>query len=288
MAARWDDRVLEIDGIRRRGGLAATSELLTDGSTSHRLTAAVRTGAIIRVRQGWYGLVGSAPELESAVRVGGRATATTAARSLGLAAMPDGILHVRVDAHSARLRDPSDRTTRLRTDPRVCVHWRRGGAGTRHAMTALEALDDMATCQPVERVVAAVDSAIRLGLLSRESWLRRIARRPARQRVLLADVDPRSESYLESIARFRLRRGGYLPEVQVPVARVGRVDLRIGRLVIELDGWEHHGDREAFERDRRRDAECIRQGLIPLRFTSRQLSRDWAWVRGVVDSSARL
>lgn len=280
--------MLEVDGVRRRGGLAATWELLRAGSTSHRLTAAVRSGMIVRIRQGWYGLPDTDGGLESAVRVGGRATSITAARSLGVAAMPDGRLHVRVEAHAARLRDPSDRTRRLHSDPDVCVHWRPGGSGTRHAMSAIDALDDMTMCQPVERVVAAADSAIRLGLVSEASWLRRIARQPPPLRELLADVDRRSESYLESIMRFRLRRLGFFPALQVTIPAVGRIDLRLGRLVIELDGWEHHRDRDAFERDRRRDAECLRQGLIPLRFTSRQLLRDWAWVRGVVESCARL
>ena len=277
----------EDDGIRRRGGLAATHELLADGTTSHRLTQLVRRGEIVRVRQGWYGLPNGDDVLTSAVRVGGRATATTAARALGLAAMPDGRLHVRVDAHGSRLRDPFEASRRLASTSPVCVHWHDGGSGTRHRLSALEALEDMRWCQPAERVVAAADSAIRLGLISRSRWARSADDSPERLRHLLHEVEPAAESYLESIARFRLRRLGFDPLVQPEIPAVGRVDLQLGRVVVELDGWEHHADRDAFENDRRRDAECIRAGLLPLRFTARQLLRHWTWTRTMIVAAAQ-
>jgi very-short-patch-repair endonuclease len=277
----------ETDGIRARGGLAATHELLRDGSTSHRLTALTRAGTIVRVRQGWYGMPDRHDELEQAVRVGGRATSTTAARALGLAVMPDPVLHVRVDPHASRLRDPIERR-RLTSGAQVCVHWRAGGSGTRHRMSASAALVDMAACRPIERVVAAADSAIRLGLLTRTGWRSAVRGLPRGSADLAAEVDARSESILESIMRFRLRRLGFRPEVQARIDGVGRVDLLLGRVVIELDGWEHHRDRDAFEADRRRDDECVRRGLIPLRFSARQLLRNWQWVRSIVEDCARL
>lgn len=43
------------------------------------------------------------------------------------------------------------------------------------------------------------------------------------------------------------------------------------RLVVELDGYEFHRGREAFERDRARDVELRLAGLTVLRFTWRQL-----------------
>lgn len=47
------------------------------------------------------------------------------------------------------------------------------------------------------------------------------------------------------------------------------------RVVVELDSWEHHGDRTAFEVDRERDRWLARQGILALRFTWRQ-ARDGA------------
>jgi very-short-patch-repair endonuclease len=47
-----------------------------------------------------------------------------------------------------------------------------------------------------------------------------------------------------------------------------------GRLVVETDGWEDHGPREAFESDRERDAWLVAHGHRVVRFTWRQLTRE--------------
>jgi hypothetical protein len=67
---------------------------------------------------------------------------------------------------------------------------------------------------------------------------------------------PHSEtrSPLESrFLRFCRDRGLPIPAVNVPVAGY-EVDClwRDARLVVELDSWAHHGDRDSFEADRRR------------------------------------
>ena len=56
------------------------------------------------------------------------------------------------------------------------------------------------------------------------------------------------------------------------IAGVGRVDFLIGdRLVLEADGYEWHGERVAFERDRKRDRELVRRGYIVIRATYSQV-----------------
>ena len=62
------------------------------------------------------------------------------------------------------------------------------------------------------------------------------------------------------------------PEVNVPV-HGHQVDFlwRDQGLVVEVDGFQFHSTREAFERDRRRDAELQRAGLRVLRVTWRQV-----------------
>lgn len=47
------------------------------------------------------------------------------------------------------------------------------------------------------------------------------------------------------------------------------------RVVVELDSWEHHSDRAAFELDRQRDRWLAARDILPLRFTWRQV-RDGA------------
>lgn len=46
------------------------------------------------------------------------------------------------------------------------------------------------------------------------------------------------------------------------------------KLVVELDSWEHHGDRAAFERDRARDPELLLAGYRMIRITHRRLDAE--------------
>jgi very-short-patch-repair endonuclease len=54
------------------------------------------------------------------------------------------------------------------------------------------------------------------------------------------------------------------------------------RLVIETDGWESHGTRQAFERDRRRDERLKLAGYELLRFTRRRIIADPSGVMSTV------
>jgi very-short-patch-repair endonuclease len=46
------------------------------------------------------------------------------------------------------------------------------------------------------------------------------------------------------------------------------------KLIVELDSWEFHGDRAAFERDRARDPKLLIAGYRTIRVTHRRLDRD--------------
>lgn len=59
------------------------------------------------------------------------------------------------------------------------------------------------------------------------------------------------------------------------------------RLVVETDGWEFHGTREAFETDRRRDAELIAAGWRVMRFTWRQVTEQPKWAIQMVEAALR-
>lgn len=74
--------------------------------------------------------------------------------------------------------------------------------------------------------------------------------------------------FLSLCRRYRLP----LPEVNVKVGKY-EVDFlwRDVGLVVETDGFRHHGHRAAFESDRARDAELEAAGYRVLRFTYRQV-----------------
>jgi hypothetical protein len=73
------------------------------------------------------------------------------------------------------------------------------------------------------------------------------------------------------------------PEVNVLLAGL-EVDFlwRAAALVVETDGFETHGTRAAFERDRKRDATLALAGIRVLRFTYRRVTREPASVAATV------
>ena len=113
--------------------------------------------------------------------------------------------------------------------------------------------------------------------------LRRGHRGAARLRALL-DYDPAAAadalSELERLYLDLLRRAG-LPEPQVNVLVDGYlVDCYWPDfdLIVELDSYEFHGDREAFERDRAKIADLRAAGHQAVQFTYRQVTGEPEWV----------
>lgn len=266
----------------RRREVAATHELLSDGWSSRQLSRAVARGELIRVRQGWYTTPDLAAPLQEAFRVGGRLTCAQAGRLLGLSVRNGPRVHVAVPLHASRLRSPGDAHARL--EPRdAVVHWVAEGGRSRVIRDTLDVLVDMAYCQPLEWTVAAVDSALRLGLIDGAGWLRRCRKMPRRLRRLLARVDRRAASVTESLVRVRLQGLGIEPRLQVRIPGVGNVDFLIGtKLVIEVDGWAYHANPDVFEHDRTRDARLSIRGYRVLRFSYQQVMSRWGEVKGAI------
>lgn len=69
---------------------------------------------------------------------------------------------------------------------------------------------------------------------------------------------------------------------------IGRVDLLVGHLVIELDGRAHHDNDPAFHRDRLRRARLEAAGYAVVEFTYRLVVDEAALVATIVrDTLAR-
>ncbi|MCU1441209.1 MAG: hypothetical protein JWP85_2206 [Rhodoglobus sp.] len=266
--------------VQRRGGIARTYELLRDGHTSHRLTAAVRCGEVIRVRQGHYACPELADEQQRAVRIGGRLTGLAGARSHGIWTPGASLLEVSVPTDARALRTARDPRSRLSAhpDPAVRVRWTDGGArGTRAVLEVAECLRAIVRDQPPIVAFAAIESALRLGLINRKTARALGLTRHAKALSRL------SESGGESLLKFRLLTRRIAFRQQVRIAGVGRVDFLVGaRLVIEVDGAEFHTSREAFEEDRRRDAVLAALGYRVLRFSYRQVEQRWPEVSAAI------
>lgn len=275
--------------VGRRGGVAATFELLRDGHTSYALARAVRDGSVIRARQGHY----VTPELHpleiAAVRVGGRLTGVSGARRHGIWSPLRSTLHIAVNPDARALRTPRDPRRRLveLARPGVIVAWTgRPEPGTRSLVGIGGCLLEICRREKPRVAFAAIESALHLGLVSTREWSRLASCLPIAARSALTAVGQLSESGGESLARFGMLSAGIPHRQQVSIATVGRIDFLIGsRLVVEIDGAQFHTSREQFEEDRRRDAQLSRLGYRVLRFSYTQVSDRWDEVLAAIGAA---
>jgi very-short-patch-repair endonuclease len=178
-----------------------------------------------------------------------------------------GPIHVTVPRDCRRRGIKIHRTTLARAN--VTMH--HGIRVTRAARTLL----DVAPEWDRRRLTRGVNDALLSNYLY-ESQLSDILDRCLRHKgaKALAAVDPnRSRSDFEDDFTPFARRFG-LPKPQINARVNGReVDALFPehRLIVELDGWGTHRTRYAFEDDRERDAEMLKNGLATVRITKERL-----------------
>ncbi|MCB2413356.1 DUF559 domain-containing protein [Demequina sp. TTPB684] len=253
-----------------RGGAVRWKTLVELGFAPSSLQRAVNRGAVERPARGVVAVQGASRDAIAVAALGGRLTCVSALRHLKvpLREDPDRIhVGLGVDLHRAiaseALRDVVIHRSVLLSDASGGAH--RRGAGPTGVATAIQIASGC--LGPLDHLIA-VDGALRMNLISLKDLC--FSRPSATERGLwlARHCDPRAESLLETVARWALTDAGYLVDTQVPIPGVGRVDLLVeNSLVVELDGREHHRDREAFAADRRRDRALNAWGLRVLRFT---------------------
>lgn len=230
---------------------------MTAGVTDGDLRGAVRRGRVLSLGGGTYALPSAAPDAVIAARLRGRLTCCSAAKRLGLDLLTDPLVpHVVVPPNNA-----------VDTDEAV-VH-RATVPGSGPVVPVLHALVAVLRCLDTVDAVVVVDSALRqraARLHSLDARLRGPGSVEARRRLGLADA--RSGSVIETVARLALRQAGLPVDCQVLIEGVGRVDLVIdGWLVVELDGFAYHSDRDRYRTDRRRTNGLVARGYRVLRFS---------------------
>ena len=153
------------------------------------------------------------------------------------------------------------------------------------ATNAARSLVDLSGALSPRQLGVALDDALRRRILTLDSLSRCVARlaeapgrRPALLHELLAErmpgFDP-GDSDLETSVLRLLVANGFPPPVQQFRVRMGtrtfRIDLAYPavRLAIELDGWDFHRTRTAFDDDRTRANLLVANGWTLVRFTSR-------------------
>jgi very-short-patch-repair endonuclease len=197
----------------------------------------------------------------------------TAARHLGIELLhPDGN-HVTVPRHRGRAQVPGWQIHRANVEAEEAV------VGDMHRLIApLRTVTDLARRLPHSEAVVAADSALRQGMFTVTALVAvtavAIGRGAQRLRRLASAVDPLSGSVLESLLRVLLVAHGLTPprsqyEIWDNLRFIARVDFcwPDARLVVEVDGFAYHSNRDSYRRDRERDNELERLGWHVLRFT---------------------
>lgn len=147
---------------------------------------------------------------------------------------------------------------------------------------------DLAEVLTRDALAKAVDQAEILRILDLRELEDALARNPGRRgllplRALLSSLDPQSKLTKNDFERrlLHLLKKASLPtpEPNATLYLEGRTihpDFlwRRERFVLETDGWHTHRTRQAFERDRAKDALLLRAGYRVLRITWRQLLND--------------
>ncbi|MGI9019578.1 MAG: type IV toxin-antitoxin system AbiEi family antitoxin domain-containing protein [Solirubrobacterales bacterium] len=270
----------------RQGGRAARRQLLAAGVSTNAIGRRVRSGLLLREHPGVYALAHRAPtewgrELAATLACGpGSVTShRSAARVHGFLPYPaTGVIWVTTTslrgtgASGVRL----TRTRVLDPDEVVFEDWL---PLTSPARTLL----DVAGLEDAETLEEAVAAAqVRRAVTGEELWaqvLRSRGRRGAGAlRTLLERSTPAAEtrSVAERLMLRLIRRSG-LPEPLVNKPLGGfRPDFYWPeqRVVAEFDSYRFHTDVAAFRRDREKSNELQLRGIVVLRFTWHELTRE--------------
>ena len=269
-----DAAVARLAGSQR--GLVTTSQLHRLGLTRHMIDSRVRRGWLHRVHRTVY-VVGHATlapfgREAAALLACGPLTGLSHRSAAGvwaLAALPADAVEVTVPTrHRPRHRGVVvHRTTSL--EP-ADLRTREGLRVTSVRRTIL----DLAAVLGPDDLAAVVNEALVRRLVRREQLeLPRGARGAAKLRHVLDGASATRSEAERALLRLIRRARLPLPETNARVAGF-EVDLlwRAERVVVEVDGWAFHGDRAAFERDRRRDRALRAAGFTPVRVTPRQVT----------------
>jgi hypothetical protein len=151
--------------------------------------------------------------------------------------------------------------------------------------TVARTLFDIAEIAPFETLKGAAEEADRLKQLRLreleavcERGRGRRALKPVRR--LLEELRPPDEGRSPLEIRFSafVRQYRLPPPLQNVLVLGHEVDALwpAAKLIVELDSWEYHGHRAAFERDRARDPKLLIAGYRTIRITHRRLDREAA------------
>ncbi|PKI91908.1 DNA/RNA helicase [Actinomycetales bacterium SN12] len=249
--------MLLTEWLHRHDGIAHTSEIYAAGFSKRAVGVAVSRRTLVRVRRSWIATPDCDPALLAAIGAGGRLTCVSQARRLGLWVPDDDAVHLVVPPGAGKTKAANGK-----------IHWSAGPAPVHERAPVdplINVLHHVARCLDSRSALALWDSAVNKKLIA-AAVLERVRWRGRRERRLARTASALSDSGLETEFVLLMRAIGIGVWQQVWID--GRpVDALIGeKLIVQLDGFEHHSSAAARRRDIEADARLRLRGFTVLRF----------------------
>jgi very-short-patch-repair endonuclease len=269
--------------LHSAGGLAHRDDLLALGHSPYSLRRARASGLVSSPRRGWLALPNAPALTVRAVALGGVLGGASALESYGVWVDENRGLVVACGPSASRLPPLGPGETRVwlptRFPHRSSKRWR---------VSVLDALLQFALAARRDDLIASVDSALNLRLVTPSDVARLVGALPRRLRSIAREVDGSAMSGTETHMRLALRRRGYRVDCQVRIDGIGVVDLLVdGWLILELDSRKFHGSFEQQTADRRRDGDAVLLNFGHERFMWSQVRYETGWCLAVVAARLR-
>jgi very-short-patch-repair endonuclease len=279
--------VVEVAALQH--GLVTRGQLVALGFSAKAIEHRVRGGLLHRVHRGVFavghGSLSEAADHAAALLYAGDDTVIShdsAAAVWGLASSPSFVAITMIGRHARG--QPNLHVHEVSVLDIRDVRLHQGFPVTAPARTLI----DCATNPTIDRML---NEARALRLVADKDIHQAIARCPGRTGVagMRALLEAEADSgFTRSEAERRLKRLVEEAEIERPIFNQPLLGYKPDalwprqRVILEVDGYGFHGHRQAFERDRARDARLVAAGYVVIRVTWRQLTQRPSFVAATI------
>lgn len=250
-------------GVMQRAALRRTC-------SADRIQHLIESGALAQPRHGILMAEEPTTPEATALALGGNLTCVTLIKQRGYWTPRNSSTHVRLPKH--RFHNAALHAF----VPAAKLHHLRGHDLSTEPETLSTVLRCAEQCCERDELIAIMESFLRGDTHSRTDIATAVASGRAKLRQAYRLVEFGADSGVETLVRVRLRELGIKVRTQVKLLE-WRVDLLIGEwLIVEVDGYSYHRDRDEFVRDRRKDRALMNAGYHVRRFSYDDVMFEWA------------